>query len=145
MSRESSLVRSFVELADTLVEDFDVIDLLTRLADRCVSILGVSAAGVMLASADGDLRLVASSSETMRVLEMFELQAQEGPCLDAFHTGRQIAHQDLRAGDVPWRRFSIVALEAGFQSAFALPMRLRDTHDRCAEPLQRHPDPDGRR
>src|SRR5271154_1653909 len=69
MTRESSLVRSFVELADTLVEDFDVIDLLTRLADRCVSILGVSAAGVMLASAGGDLRLVASSSETMRVLE----------------------------------------------------------------------------
>ena len=127
MTRESSLVQSFVELADTLVEDFDVIDLLTRLADRCVSILGVSAAGVMLASADGDLRLVASSSETMRVLEMFELQAQEGPCLDAFRTGERVEHQGLRAGDGRWPRFSIVALEAGFESVFALPMRLRDT------------------
>ena len=126
MNRESSLVQSLVELADTLVNDFDVIDLLTGLADRCVSLLGVSAAGVMLASPDGELRLVASSSETMRVLELFELQAQEGPCLDAFRTGDRVAHENLRSGTGRWPRFSTVALEAGFESAFALPMRLRD-------------------
>src|SRR5213078_175161 len=87
MSREEALVRSLVEMADTLVDDYDVVDLLTGLADRCVNLLGVAAAGVMLASPEGELRLVASSSEAMRVLEVFELQAQEGPCLDAFHTG----------------------------------------------------------
>ena len=81
----------------------------------------------MLASPDGELRLVASSSEAMRVLELFELQAQEGPCLDAFRTGERVEHENLRAGSGRWPRFSTVALEAGFQSVFALPLRLRDT------------------
>ena len=80
MAREADVVRWLVEMADTLVDDFDVVDLLTGLADRCVSLLGVSAAGVMLASPAGRLGLVASSSEAMRLLELFELQAQEGPC-----------------------------------------------------------------
>ncbi|HZT64207.1 MAG TPA: GAF and ANTAR domain-containing protein [Acidimicrobiales bacterium] len=126
MARETALVRSLVELADTLVSDFDVIELLTGLANRCVSLLGVSAAGVMLASPDNDLRLAASSSEAMRVLELFELQAQEGPCLDAFRTGEPVEHQNLQAGVGPWPRFASGALEAGFRSAFALPLRLRD-------------------
>ena len=126
MSRETSLVQSFLEMADTLVEDFDVVDLLTGLADRCVNILGVSAAGVMLATPDGHLRLVASSSETMRILEMFELQADEGPCLDAFHTGQPVEHENLHAGTGRWPRFSAVAIQAGFQSVIAIPMRLRD-------------------
>jgi GAF domain-containing protein len=126
VTRESSVIESLVELADTLVKDFDVIDLLTGLAARCVNVLGVSAAGVMLASPDGDLRLVASSSEAMRVLELFELQAQEGPCLDAFHTGERVEHKALRTRNGRWPRFSIVALEAGFESVFALPLRLRE-------------------
>ncbi len=123
--REEALVRSLVEMADTLVDDYDVVDLLTGLADRCVELLGVAAAGVMLASPDGELRLVASSSEAMRVLEVFELQAQEGPCLDAYRTGERVEHEHLRAGAGRWPRFATVALEAGFQSAFALPLRLR--------------------
>ena len=127
MARESDILESLVELADTLVDDYDVVELLTRLADRCVGLLGVAAAGVMLASPEGDLRLVASSSEAMRVLEVFELQAQEGPCLDAFRTGERVAHENLRAGAGRWPRFATVALEAGFKSAFALPLRLRDT------------------
>ena len=126
MNRETSLVQSFLEMADTLVEDFDVVDLLTGLADRCVTILGVSAAGVMLATPDGHLRLAASSSETMRILEMFELQADEGPCLDAFHTGQPVEHENLHAGTGRWPRFSTVALQAGFESVIAIPMRLRD-------------------
>ena len=88
MSREGDVVKSLVEMADTLVDDYDVVDLLTGLADRCVSLIGVSAAGVMLASPRGSLGLVASSSEAMRLLELFELQSQEGPCLDAFRTGQ---------------------------------------------------------
>ena len=79
MTREADVVRSLVEMADTLVDDYDVVDLLTGLADRCVSLLGVSAAGVMLASPAGSLGLVASSSEAMRLLELFELQAAGGP------------------------------------------------------------------
>ena len=126
MAREESLIRSLVEMADTLVDTYDVIDLLTGLADRCVSLLGASAAGVMLASPPGDLRLVASSSEAMRVLEVFELQAQEGPCLDAFNSGARVEHQRLSAGSGRWPRFSAVATEAGFHSAAALPLRLRE-------------------
>src|SRR5436309_15912161 len=125
MTREADVVQSLVDLADTLVADYDVVDLLTGLADRCVRVLGADAAGVMLASPDGDLRLVASSSEAMRVLELFELQAREGPCLDAFRTGERVEHEHLRAGSGRWPRFSSAALEAGFQSAFALPLRLR--------------------
>src|SRR5260370_29039363 len=112
MAREELLLRSLVEMADTLVDDYDVVELLTGLADRCVSLLGVAAAGVMLASPEGDLRLVASSSEAMRVLEVFELQAQEGPCLDAFRTGRRIEHENLRTGAGRCPRFATAALEA---------------------------------
>jgi len=126
MSREADVVRSLVEMADTLVDDYDVVDLLTGLADRCVSLLGVSAAGVMLASPAGSLALVASSSEAMRLLELFELQAQEGPCLDAFRTGEHVEHENLAAGSGRWPSFSAAALAAGFRSALALPLRLRD-------------------
>jgi GAF domain-containing protein len=126
MTREADVVRSLVEMADTLVDDYDVVDLLTGLADRCVDLLGVSAAGVMLASPEGGLGLVASSSEAMRLLELFELQAQEGPCLDAFRTGQPVAHENLEAGSGRWPAFSAAALGAGFQSALALPLRLRE-------------------
>ena len=126
MTREADVVRSLVEMADTLVDDYDVVDLLTGLADRCVNLLGVSAAGVMLASPEGGLGLVASSSEAMRLLELFELQAQEGPCLDAFHTGQPVAHENLQAGSGRWPSFSAAALQAGFRSALALPLRLRE-------------------
>jgi transcriptional regulator with GAF, ATPase, and Fis domain len=125
MAQEALIARALVEMADTLVGDFDVADLLARLADGCVNLLGVSAAGVMLASAQGDLRLVASSSEAMRVLELFELQAQEGPCLDGFRTGEPVEHANLRAGSGPWPHFASAAIEAGFQSVSALPLRLR--------------------
>jgi GAF domain-containing protein len=126
MTREADVVRSLVEMADTLVDDYDVVDLLTGLTDRCVSLLAVSAAGVMLAPPSGGLSLVASSSETMRLVELFELQAQEGPCLDAFRTGERVDQEDLLAGSGRWPRFSTAAVRAGFQSALALPLRLRE-------------------
>jgi len=126
MSREADVVWSLVEMADTLVDDYDIVDLLTGLADRCVSLLGVSAAGVMLASPAGTLGLVASSSEAMRLLELFELQAQEGPCLDAFRTSERVEQENLAAGSGRWPSFSAAARQAGFQSALALPLRLRD-------------------
>lgn len=125
MTREALLARTLVELADTLVDDFDVVDLLVLLADRCVEVLDVAAAGIMLASPEGNLRSVASSSETMRVLELFELQAQEGPCLDCFRTGQPQLNQALAAAGGRWPRFAPEALAAGFRSVQAVPLRLR--------------------
>jgi GAF domain-containing protein len=107
-----------VERADTLVADFDVVELLTRLADRCVEVLDVGAAGLMLVGPDGDLRVMASSSEAMRVLELFELQAKEGPCLDCYLAGKPVMNQDLAMANSRWPRFAPEALAA---------MRLRGT------------------
>lgn len=126
MTREADVVRSLVEMADTLVDDYDVVDLLTGLAGRCVTLLGASAAGVMLASPAGSLGLVASSSEAMRLLELFELQAQEGPCVDAYRSGETTGHEILITGSGPWPSFTAAALEVGFRSAFAIPLRWRD-------------------
>ncbi len=125
MAREADVVRSLVEMADTLVDDYDVVELLTGLADRCVRLLDASAAGVMLASPAGSLGLVASSSEAMRLLELFELQAQEGPCLEAFRTGDRVEQVSLEAGTGRWPAFSAAAIKAGFRSALALPLRWR--------------------
>jgi GAF domain-containing protein len=127
MPNEALLVRTLVKLAESLVDDFDIVELLSLLADRCVEVLGVSAAGVMLVAPEGDLRVVASSSEAMRVLELFELQSDEGPCLDCFATGEAVLDQDLTTIDGRWPRFAPVAVDAGFRFAHALPMRLRGT------------------
>jgi GAF domain-containing protein len=124
MPREAALARTLVELADTLVDDFDVVELFTLLTDRCVEVLDVSAAGLMVVAPDGDLRVMASSSETMRLLELFELQAEEGPCLDCYRTGEPVVNQDLATVNGRWPRFAARALDAGFRSAHALPMRL---------------------
>ena len=127
MPREAVLARTLVELADTLVADFDVVDLLTLLTDRCVEVLDVGAAGLMLVAPEGDLRVMASSSEAMRVLELFELQSQEGPCLDCYRSGEPVVNQDLATVNGRWPRFAAEALQAGFHSVHALPMRLRGT------------------
>ena len=124
MPNDALLVHTLVELADSLVDDFDVVELLSLLADRCVQVLHVSAAGVMLVAPEGNLRVVASSTEAVRLVELFELQSDEGPCLDCLASGDAVLNEDLTAGD-RWRRFSPVAVEAGFRSAHALPMRLR--------------------
>jgi transcriptional regulator with GAF, ATPase, and Fis domain len=125
-TRDHSIIRSLVEMADNLVDNFDVVDLLTGLTDRCVRLLGVSAAGVMLSNQGNELRLIASSSETMQVVELFELQADEGPCLDAFRTGEPVQHETLAEGTGRWPRFALIALGAGFHSVSALPLRLRE-------------------
>jgi GAF domain-containing protein len=125
MTSEALRVRTLVELADTLVDDFDVVELLTLLTDRCVEVLDITAAGLMLAAPDGDLRVVASSSEAMRTLELFELQAEEGPCLDSFRTGEPVVNQNLARVNGRWPRFAGEAIEAGFHSVHGLPMRLR--------------------
>jgi GAF domain-containing protein len=125
--REAMLARTLVELADTLVADFDVVELLTRLTDRCVEVLEVGAAGLMLAGPDGELRVMASSSEAMRVLELFELQAKEGPCLECYRSGKAVMDRDLATPTSRWPRFAAETVAAGFRSVQALPMRLRGT------------------
>jgi transcriptional regulator with GAF, ATPase, and Fis domain len=127
MPREALLARTLVELADTLVADFDVVELLTLLADRCVEVLEVGAAGLMLAGPDGELRVMASSSEAMRVLELFELQSKEGPCLDCYLAGKPVVDQDLARVTSRWPLFAAEAVAAGFHSVQALPLRWRGT------------------
>jgi len=124
MPREAQLVRTMVDLADSLVDEFDIVDLLTTLTDRCVEVLDIAAAGIMLAAPEGDLRLMTASSEAMRIVELFELQAHEGPCLDCYLSGRPVVNQNLAAGE-RWPRFGSFALAAGYRAADAIPMRLR--------------------
>ena len=125
MPRETLLARTFVELADTLVDDFDVVDLLTLLADRCVDLFDVAAAGLMLGSPSGALQVMASSSDAMRLLELFEQQSEEGPCPDCYRSGEPLLNQVLEGATDRWPRFAPKAIEAGFTSVSALPMRLR--------------------
>jgi GAF domain-containing protein len=125
MARESLLISTLVELADNLVDNFDVIDVLTVLSDRCVEAIDVDAAGVMLASPGGELQFVASSSESMRVLELFQIQADEGPCVDCFRDGHAIVNQSLEVPDARWPRFTPQAIAQGFRSVHCLPLRLR--------------------
>ena len=127
MASQIVLTRTLIDLADTLVDDFDLIDLLTLLVDRSVEILDVDAAGLMLVSPDDELQLAASSSEAMRIVELFELQSHEGPCLDCHRTGETQLNQDLTTADGRWPTFAPVALDAGFRSVHAIPMRLRGT------------------
>ena len=88
--REQRLASIFVSLADTLVDDYDVVELLDRLVRTCVDLLGVTAAGLLLDDQQGHLAVVASSSEETRLLEVFQLQSNEGPCLDCFTSGRPV-------------------------------------------------------
>ena len=127
MPRETTLAHTLVELADSLVADFDIVELLTLLADRCVDTFDVAAAGVMLAGPDGVLRVAASSSEEMRVLELFEEQNVEGPCLDCYRTGAPVRNQQLADAIDRWPNFTAAATATGFTSVQALPMRLRGT------------------
>jgi hypothetical protein len=125
VAREELLSRTFVELADTLVESYDPIEFLDRLAERCVALLGIAAAGVVLADSHGQLRALASSNEQMHLIELIEVQRQDGPCLDCWRTGEVVREDDLSRARVRWPYFAPVALEAGFASAYAVPMRLR--------------------
>ena len=125
MAREQRLAEVFVELADTLVEEFDVVDFLQMLTERCVELVDTDAAGLMLDDQRGDLQVVAYTTEPARLLELFELQKAEGPCVDCFATGRIIANVDLADSRSRWPVFTEAALRSGFTYSHALPLRLR--------------------
>ncbi len=109
-----------------MVADFDVIDFMHVLTDRSVQLLDVSAAGLLLADPRGELRVVAASSEAVRLLELFQLQSDEGPCLDCFRSGIPVGAIDLAAETERWPHFSAAARQGGFTAVQALPMRLRE-------------------
>lgn len=125
MTREAVLARTLVELADTLVADFEIVDLLSTLTDRCIEVLDVAAVGVLLAEPGAELQLMGWSSDALHGVELFELQAQEGPCLDCFRTGDPVVDEDLVAAADRWPRFAPVAVAAGYHAVDAFPMRLR--------------------
>jgi hypothetical protein len=124
---EERLAEVFLELADTLVDEFDSVDFLSTLTERSVEMLQVDAAGVIIQDARGNLHVVASTDHRAEILELFELQNTEGPCLDCLHSGRAVVNVTVDDAAARWPRFTAAAADVGFRSAHALPLRLRDT------------------
>lgn len=121
-----AVARTFIELTDLLVAEFDLAEFLQLVTTRTQQAVGVEAVGLLLADNHGGLNVVAASNEQARVLELFQLQNAEGPCLECYETGRTVSCPELRAEAGRWPRFVPLALDAGFAAVHALPMRLRD-------------------
>src|ERR1700749_1030128 len=121
--RETRVLNAVVSLVDCLLDDFDVVDLLTGLTERCAELLDVAAAGFLLADPLHQLRLLAATSEQTRELELFQLQADEGPCVDCYTTGQPVSVADVQEVLQRWPQFVPVAVDAGFASVHAIPMR----------------------
>lgn len=124
-TREDLLARTMVDLADSLVDDFDIVELLTILTDRCIELFGITASGIVLRAPSGDLRVMVSSSDSMHLLELFELQAQEGPCLECVRNGEPLVNVSLDDTSERWPRLTPRARTAGFRTVHAVPLRLR--------------------
>src|SRR3954447_3463384 len=123
-TRERALAEAFVSLADTLVADYDVIDLLARLSSDCVALLSVDSAGLLLSDQRGALQVVSSSTEQAHLMELFQVQNQEGPCLDCYQSSQQVTAPDL-SSERRWPGFAVHARRAGYRAVHALPLRLR--------------------
>ena len=126
-SREGQLLETFVTLADSLVAGYDVVDLLHTLVEKCAALLDASAAGIILSAGDGELEVVASTNERSRLVEILQLRAGNGPCVESFMTGHAVSIPDIAAVGQKWPRFRAGALDQGFSSMHAVPLRLRDT------------------
>ena len=116
----------FVEVADTLVDEFDIIEFLHMVADRVAGLVDARSVGMLLADQRGQLQFMAASEESVRLLELFQLQNDEGPCLDAFRTARPVVNADLGTAAERWPRFAPRATADGFRSVHAFPLRLRN-------------------
>ncbi|PPG38744.1 GAF and ANTAR domain-containing protein [Pseudoclavibacter sp. RFBA6] len=125
--RETLLLETFAILADSLVADYDVVDLLQTLVDRCQELLDTTAAGILLADEHGDLEIVASTSESASVVETMQISAAAGPCIESFTAGRTVSLADVRDAPAAWQQFKDSALAHGYLSVHAVPLRLRDT------------------
>ncbi|MFE9535653.1 ANTAR domain-containing protein [Streptomyces sp. NPDC006691] len=128
MIREQRLAEIFMEVADSLTDDFDVLDLLQRLSTRCVELLDVSAAGILLADPLGQLHVVAASDEHARLLELFALQHDQGPCVECYRSGNARTNIDLTSpsAKASWPGFATRARDTGYVATHAIPLRLRD-------------------
>ena len=127
LPRETRVLDAVVSLVDSLLDDFDVVDLLTELTEQCAQLLDVAAAGLLLATPRRQLQLMAATSEKIHDLELFQLQADQGPCLDCYATGQPISVADMQTEAARWPRFAAAATEAGFASVHAVPMRAAST------------------
>ncbi|TAL42937.1 MAG: ANTAR domain-containing protein [Salinibacterium sp.] len=125
LSREERINAAFVTVADTLTADYDVIDLMHTLVDACVDLLDVDAGGLMLADDEGELQLLASTSEKADFVEVMQLNAGEGPCVQCFRTGVAVDVADIEHSGNRWPAFQAAMVEQGFRSVHASPMRLR--------------------
>lgn len=139
MDRYEGLARAFVGLADTLVADFDVVELAQQLVEHAMVLLPIDAAGFVLADVQGQFQVLASNSERTHLLELFQIQHDNGPCLLAYRTGEQVVVEDLRVDVGPWSEFALRATEYGFLSVHALPLRLRDDRVGALNLLRRDP------
>jgi transcriptional regulator with GAF, ATPase, and Fis domain len=124
VTREQRIVETFVELADTMVEGFDVVEFLHRLAERCVELLDCVEAGLLLSDAAGVLRVMASSSERSDALDLLQSQNEEGPCFECYRRGAPVFSEDLAAEAGRWPTFAPLAVQVGFRSVQAIPMRV---------------------
>jgi GAF domain-containing protein len=143
--RERLLSTAFVGLADTLVDEYDVIDLLDRLVGYSVELLAADAAGVLLADGRRKLRVVATTNEQTEWMELMQLQADEGPCVESFRTAAPVSLVDLAEMDdtaARWPRFSAAVRDRGaFRSVHALPLRLRGEAIGTLNLFHRRPGP----
>jgi GAF domain-containing protein len=126
-TRELELLKAFAGLADTLVAGYDVVDLMQRLVDTCRDLLDVTASGVLLADETGELDLLASTSEASRLVEVFQLSAYSGPCIESYTTGEVVSLPDIAEAPARWQQFRDKAVKEGFASIVAIPLRLRET------------------
>jgi GAF domain-containing protein len=126
LTRDARLLQTFAMLADTMVDDYDIVELLQSLVDACRDLLNTTAAGILLADGHGDLELVASTSDASRLVEIMQLGAQAGPCIECYQTGAPVSVPSIADAPEEWASFRDSALDQGFASAEALPLRLRE-------------------
>jgi GAF domain-containing protein len=138
-NRERQLAATFVRLADTLVAEYDVVELLQSLVDTCAEVLDASAAGLLLAAENDGLDLVASTSESSRLVDTLQLSSGAGPSIETFRTGKQVAVPDVGDVRTEWSEFRDRALQEGFRAVHAVPLRLRDSVIGCLTLFRNEP------
>jgi GAF domain-containing protein len=137
--REGPLAQAFVALADTLVDDYDVVEFAQVLVEDCVSLLEVDSAGLLLDDLHGGLQVLATTTEQARMLELLQIQSDAGPCLQAYRTGRQVLVEDLHSDSDRWNEFAIRCTAEGFSAVFAIPLRLRNERIGALNLFRRQP------